>query len=217
MKNGDKIQFKDANNGRLYTGRIVKKYADRLLVRLFRGSVVITEDQIICEKAAPAKPVAPTAAEYKLFASTVFEMAVRWRDNWTSIVSGKKLPKRDYDACHGGHYKSRGFWGTRLFPKNCHAITKDENNKMHLGDVSVIEKYRAYMVYTYGPDILNEIEDMAAQPQKLSVSFLQDSCREAYAYLNSFCDADKELKWRIDKWRKSEREKMYRVKDFLCL
>lgn len=227
MKIGDKVQFKynpehEQHNdfltpGRLYTGRLVKQYGDRVVVRLLRGTVFITKGDIIPGKPVFKKPTAPTPAEYKLFSDTVFEMAVRWRDGWTSVISGKRFQKRDYAGLHGGHYKERGFWGSRHYPQNCFAITQGENHAMSRGCVSTIGKYRDFLVKKFGSAVLDEIEQKSKESPKLTVPYLKEDCEFCYDYLNNFCDANAELKLRVDKWPKAKRDKIYKVKEYLCL
>lgn len=232
MRQGDKIRFRMPENSKyasshftpkkIYSGSVGKQLGDRLIVRMVGGfQICISKDDIVenvSEHPTIEKTKAPTNSDYKLFSDTCFEMAVRWRDNWTSIISGKVFKKRDYEGLHGGHFIERGKWATRHLPENVHAITSGENFAMSRGCVKTITAYDGFMKKTYGEKFVEELKEMAQKKfPRVTVSFLKDDAVHSYNYLNQFCDAEKELEFRIKKWPKTKTEKIMKVKEYLKL
>lgn len=121
----------------------------------------------------PKKVRSFTSAEYKLFSDQCFEVAVRYRDKWTSVISGKKFLEYDWNGLNGGHYIGRGNWPTRHLPMNCHAITKNENRAMAQGDASVWEAYRTFLIKTYGQQMYDEMMALQKTYVRLTMPLLK--------------------------------------------
>lgn len=215
-----KIKFKAPGNtrftkaGRIYTG-VAFNDGDKIRVHTIRGTVTISKSDIVEKVKKETKTTAPTSAEYKLFSDTCFETAIRWRDGWKSVISGKQFKPGEYDKLHAGHFLSRLNWGSRHRGLNCHAITQGENYAMSRGDVRTINKYANFLEKTYGDNVLSELDEMAMQPVKLSISFLQEDCRYCWEYLNLYVDANKELANRIASWPTKKKNAINKVKEYL--
>lgn len=130
------------------------------------------------------KPKAPTASDYKNFADLCFEVAVRYRDNWESVISGKKFDEGDWNGLQAGHGVSRQYWASRHNPLNCHAITSGENYQMSLGNPKTIAKYWAYVVREYGQDEADALLEAKPEPIKKSIGYLLEDCAKCYCFLD---------------------------------
>ena len=170
------------------------------------------------EKPKVKKEKAPTASDYKNFSDLCFEVAIRYRDNWQSVISGKKFEEGDWNGLQAGHGVSRQHWATRHNALNCHAITSGENFHMSIGTTTIIAKYWAYVTAKYGQVIVEALVNGNHQPQKLSISYLKEDCRRQYEFLKKtldtyltlktkkFVSADPDyyIKWRCEKYPKAK-------------
>lgn len=232
MRVGEKCIFtvaRDMFNGKIkaghrYTG---KNWIDGWVVYKTFHLKAKTIEPI--KKTTVKKAKAPTASDYKAFGDTAFELAVRYRDNWQSVISGKKFEEGDWNGLQAGHGVSRQHWATRHNPLNCHAITSGENFHMSIGTTTIIAKYWAYVTTKYGQVIVEALVNGNHQPQKLSISYLKEDCRRQYEFLKKtldthltlktkkFVSADPAyyIKWRCEKYPKKKAEGVLKVLDLI--
>lgn len=177
------------------------------------------------KKPTVKKEKAPTASDYKNFSDLCFEVAIRYRDNWQSVISGKKFEEGDWNGLQAGHGVSRQHWVTRHNPMNCHAITSGENFHMSIGTTTIIAKYWAYVTAKYGQVIVEALVNGNHQTQKLSISYLKEDCRRQYEFLKktldtyltlktkNFVSADPTyyIKWRCEKYPKVKADGVLKV------
>lgn len=177
------------------------------------------------QKPAVKKEKAPTASDYKNFGDVAFEMAIRFRDNWTSVISGQKFEEGDWNGLQAGHGVSRQHWATRHNPLNCHAITSGENFHMSLGTTTTIAKYWAYVAKKYGQDVVDNLINGDHPTPKLSISYLKEDCVKQYYFLYAMVtgylirkktklvevDPDYYIKWRCEKFTKAKTDGIMKV------
>ena len=229
MRVGEKCKFVLSKNmyalkaGRKYTGI----YAGEDRVRYQRFLLVTQE--IIPIKKTVKKEKAPTASDYKKFGDICFECGIRYRDNWTSIISGKRFVEGDWNGLQAGHGVSRQHWATRHDPMNCHAITSGENFHMSLGTTSTIAKYWRYVSKKYGQKVVDRLLDNEPESPKLTISYLKEDCKKQYEFL---CDCIIQylrtnrlfeshvcpsgyVKWRCENLPKKQAEGVLKVLDLI--
>lgn len=226
MRVGEKCKFVLSENmyalkaGRKYTG--IYAGGDRVRYQRF---MLVPEEIIPIKKPVVKKEKAPTASDYKNFGDMAFEMAIRFRDNWTSVISGQKFEEGDWNGLQAGHGVSRQHWATRHNPLNCHAITSGQNFHMSIGTTTIIAKYWAYVTAKYGQVIVEALVNGNHQPQKLSISYLKEDCRRQYEFLKktldtyltlktkTFVSADPDyyIKWRCEKFTKKKTDGIMKV------
>lgn len=189
MRIGERCVFtvdKDMFGGKIKAGhKYVGKCAGDLVV-LYRNYRINVKSIKKAEKTPVIKEKAPTASDYKNFADLCFEVGVRYRDNWTSVISGKKFEEGDWNGLQAGHGCSRQYWDTRHVPVNCHAITSGENYQMSLGNATTIMKYWTYVANKYGQHVVDSLVNMKHENTKLSISYLKGDCKYQYDWL-FFC------------------------------
>lgn len=98
-----------------------------------------------------------------------FQMWVRYRDNWTCVVCGKKVNPDMPGAkneMHAGHYISRKYKSLLLDPKNVHAQCKVCNGYQNW--VGMDPRYTKYMVAKYGPEILDYLYQKQHEIKQIS-------------------------------------------------
>lgn len=228
MKFGEKCIFTVAQDmfdgkikaGHKYTGKF---WRDKWVK--YRTFTVKAKTIESVEKPKVKKEKAPTASDYKNFGDVAFEMAIRFRDNWTSIISGQKFEEGDWNGLQAGHGVSRQHWATRHNPLNCHAITSGENFHMSLGTTTTIAKYWAYVAKKYGQDVVDDLINGDHTTPKLSISYLKEDCIRQYEFLQNilniyltyknkvFVEADPDyyIKWRCEKFTKKKTEGIMKV------
>ena len=232
MRIGEKCVFivdKDMFGGKIKAGhKYVGKCAGDMLVS-YRNCLVQVKSIKKVEKSPIKKEKAPTASDYKDFGDLCFEVAIRYRDNWTSVISGKKFEEGDWNGLQAGHGCSRTYWDTRHNPMNCHAITSGENYQMSLGNATTIAKYWAAVSMLYGTDISDKLIFWNHKSTKLSISYLKDDCRIQYEFLkntlNTYLtlktkkfvsvDPDYYIKWRCEKYPKTKADGVLKVLDLI--
>lgn len=232
MRKGEKCIFtvaEDMFDGRLKKGRrYTGKYWLPTLVYYRNWHVPVATVEPI-KKTTVKKEKAPTASDYKNFSDLCFEVAIRYRDNWQSVISGKKFEEGDWNGLQAGHGVSRQHWATRHNPLNCHAITSGENFHMSIGMTTIIAKYWAYITAKYGQVIVEALVNGNHQPQKLSISYLKEDCRKQYEFLKKtldtyltlktkkFVSADPVyyIKWRCEKYPKAKANGVLKVLDLI--
>lgn len=229
MRIGEKCKFILNENmyalkaGRKYTGT----YAGGDRVR-YQRFILIPEEIIPIQKPVVVKEKAPTTSDYKNFSDLCFECGVRYRDGWTSVISGKKFKEGDWNGLQAGHGVSRQYWGTRHNPLNCHAITSGENYAMSLGNAQTIIKYWNYVAQAYGQEAVDTLINCEHTPVKLSVSVLQQECKLTYDFLTvcilqwlvsqnkitevgQIPNTDYYIKWRCEKLPKKKADGIMKV------
>lgn len=211
--------------GKLKAGhKYVGKCAGDMLVS-YRNCIINVKSIKKIEKTTVKKEKAPTASDYKNFGDLCFEVGVRYRDNWRSVISGKQFEEGDWNGLQAGHGCSRQYWDTRHVPVNCHAITSGENYQMSLGNSATILRYWDYVSKEYGPDIMNSLVTMKHDTTKLSIGYLKEDCKKQYLFLQYwvskyltkktklFVTADPEyyVKWRCENLPKAKTDGILKV------
>lgn len=100
-----------------------------------------------------------------------FQMWVRYRDNWTCVVCGKKVNPDAQGAkneMHAGHYISRKYKSLLLDPINVHAQCKVCNGYQNW--VGIDPRYTKFMIDKYGKDVLNYLYQKQHEIKKISNS-----------------------------------------------
>lgn len=228
MRIGEKCIFtvdKDMFGGKIKAGhKYVGKCAGDLVV-LYRNCRINVKSIKKAEKTPVIKEKAPTASDYKNFSDLCFECAVRYRDNWTSVISGQKFEEGDWNGLQAGHGVSRQHWATRHNPLNCHAITSGQNFHMSIGTTTTIAKYWAYVAKIYGQDVVDDLINGNHPTPKLSISYLKEDCIRQYEFLKNtlntyltlktktFVSADPDyyIKWRCKKFPKAKTDGIMKV------
>lgn len=228
MRVGEKCIFtvdKDMFGGKIKAGhKYVGKCAGDLVV-LYCNYRINVKSIKKAEKTPVIKEKAPTASDYKNFGDLCFEVAIRYRDNWTSVISGKKFEEGDWNGLQAGHGVSRQHWATRHNPLNCHAITSGENFHMSIGTTTIIAKYWAYVSRMYGQDVVDGLINETRPTPKLSISYLKEDCIRQYDFLkntlNTYltlktktfvaADPDYYIKWRCEKFPKAKTDGIMKV------
>ena len=190
MRIGERCVFtvdKDMFGGKIKAGhKYVGKCAGDLVV-LYRNYRINVKSIKKAEKTPVVKKEkAPTASDYKNCSDMLFEMGVRYRDNWTSIISGKKFEEYDWNGLQAGHGCSRQYWDTRHTPVNCHAITSGENYAMSIGNSQIIMKYWEYVAKTCGEFYAKTLINMKHEPMKLNIGYLKEDCVFCYDFFKSW-------------------------------
>lgn len=228
MRIGEKCIFtvdKDMFGGKIKAGhKYVGKCAGDLVV-LYRNYRINVKSIKKAEKMPVIKEKAPNTSDYKNFSDVAFEMAIRYRDNWTSVISGQKFEEGDWNGLQAGHGVSRQHWATRHNPLNCHAITSGENFHMSLGTTTTIAKYWAYVAKKYGQDVVDDLINGNHPTPKLSISYLKEDCIKQYYFLYSMVtgyllrkktklvevNPDYYIKWRCEKFSKTKTDGIMKV------
>lgn len=107
----------------------------------------------------------------------VFQMVIRYRDNFTCITCGRKFPKGEKTELHAGHYIGRGIYATRWDEENVNAQCAACNLKQSLADVEVIHRYEAALKLKYGDDVIDRLFQKKHAPFKVSRAFLEDNIK----------------------------------------
>lgn len=228
MRIGEKCTFtvdKDMFGGKIKAGhKYMGKCAGDMLVS-YRNCLIQVKSIKKVEKSPVKKEKAPTASDYKNFGDVAFEMAIRFRDNWTSVISGQKFEEGDWNGLQAGHGVSRQHWATRHNPLNCHAITSGQNFHMSIGTTTIIAKYWAYVAKKYGQDVVDNLINGDHTTPKLSISYLKEDCINQYEFLQNVlsryltyktktfvsADPDYYIKWRCEKFSKAKTDGIMKV------
>ena len=226
MRQGEKCVFtvsEDMFNGKLKKGhRYIGKYWLPTLVYYRNWHVPVATVEPI-KKPTVKKEKAPTASDYKAFGDTAFELAIRYRDNWQSVISGKKFEEGDWNGLQAGHGVSRQHWATRHDALNCHAITSGENFHMSIGTTTIIAKYWAYVTAKYGQNSVQKLINDNHETPKLSISYLKEDCKDCFCFLfqalalysakngTKLRAASDVIKWRCEKYPKKKADGVLKV------
>lgn len=87
----------------------------------------------------------------------VFQMYIRYRDNWTCISCGCKYPVGDKLNFHAGHYIGRGSYATRWDEENVNGQCKICNGKQNWGDMETIYKYTMNLKSKYDSSVIDRL------------------------------------------------------------
>ena len=220
MRVGEKCIFtvdKDMFGGKIKAGhKYVGKCAGDLVV-LYRNYRINVKSIKKAEKTPVVKKEkAPTASDYKNFADTAFETAVRFRDKFTSVISGRKFPEGTWNELQAGHGITRQHWATRHNPCNCHAITSGENFHMSLGTTTIIAKYWSYVAKKYGQHTVDVLINGDHPTPKLSISYLKEDCLWCYDFLKSCTKGNAKtpaeiIRWRIESYPKTKAKSVLKI------
>lgn len=107
-------------------------------------------------------------------ADDVFQMAMRWRDDFTCITCGTKFPKGERTRLHAGHYIGRGCLSTRWDEENVNAQCAACNLKQSLADVEIIHRYEVALRAKYGDGVLDRLFAKKHQTLKVTRPFLEE-------------------------------------------
>lgn len=192
MRQGEKCVFTlDATyfGGKLkprhrYKGSYAGVYQDDDWV-VYHGAKLRAKTVEPIKKTVVKKEKAPTASDYKKFADVAFEVGVRFRDGWCSVISGQKFEEGDWNGLQAGHGVSRQHWATRHNPLNCHAITSGQNFHMSLGTTKTIAQYWAYVAKKYGQNVVDDLLNNEKPSPKLTISYLKEDCKKQYDFLHN--------------------------------
>lgn len=219
MRQGEKCVFtvsEDMFNGKLKKGhRYIGKYWLPTLVYYRNWHVPVATVEPI-KKPTVKKEKAPTASDYKAFSDTAFETAIRYRDKFTSVISGQKFPEGTWNELQAGHGITRQHWATRHNPVNCHAITSGQNFHMSIGTTSVIAKYWSYVTKKYGQHTVDNLINGDHPTPKLSISYLKEDCLWCYDFLKSCTKGNAKtpaeiIRWRIESYPKTKAKSVLKI------
>lgn len=219
MRQGEKCVFtvsEDMFNGKLKKGhRYIGKYWLPTLVYYRNWHVPVATVEPI-KKPTVKKEKAPTASDYKAFSDTAFETAIRYRDKFTSVISGQKFPEGTWNELQAGHGITRQHWATRHNPVNCHAITSGQNFHMSIGTTSVIAKYWSYVAKKYGQHTVDNLINGDHPTPKLSISYLKEDCLWCYDFLKSCTKGNAKtpaeiIRWRIESYPKTKAKSVLKI------
>lgn len=107
----------------------------------------------------------------------VFQMCIRYRDNFTCITCGKKFPRGERTNLHAGHYISRGIYATRWDEFNVAGQCSGCNLKQSHADVEVIHRFEEQLKLRYGDDVIDKLLEKKHQIFKLDRGWLEDNIK----------------------------------------
>lgn len=105
----------------------------------------------------------------------VFQMVIRYRDNFTCITCGKKFPKGERKECHAGHFITRGVYATRWDEENVNCQCASCNLKQSLADVEVINRYAQALELKYGKGTVDRLFQKKHSIFKLNRAWLEEN------------------------------------------
>lgn len=104
----------------------------------------------------------------------VFQMWIRYRDDFTCITCDRKFERGERVLLHAGHYVSRKIYATRWDERNVNAQCASCNLKQSLADVEVIHRYEVALRAKYGANIIDELLEKKHEPFKLDRGLLEE-------------------------------------------
>lgn len=121
----------------------------------------------------------------------VFQMCIRYRDNFTCITCGKKFPVGERTQLHAGHFIGRGHYATRWDEENVNAQCQSDNLKQSLADVEIIHNYAKALEWKYGKGTVDRLMRKKHQPFKVTRAFLEENIE---LYTNQLKEYEKCIK-----------------------
>ena len=104
----------------------------------------------------------------------VFQMCIRYRDNFTCITCGRKFPRGERTQCHAGHYISRGVYSTRWDEENVNCQCAGCNLRQSRGDAEIWHKYETELALKYGLDTVDRLIQKKHEVFKLNRVWLEE-------------------------------------------
>lgn len=105
----------------------------------------------------------------------VFQMCIRYRDDFTCITCGKKFPRGERTQCHAGHFISRGVYATRWDEENVNCQCAGCNLKQSLADTETITRYAKELELKYGAGTVDRLIQKKHSVFKLNRGWLEDN------------------------------------------
>lgn len=105
----------------------------------------------------------------------VFQMWIRYRDNWTCCCCHTHIPAQSEGAkakMHAGHYVGRGVLSLRWDPKNVHAQCATCNLQQNYYGVD--PRYTKLLLVKYGSEILDYLNEKKHQQVKYTCAELEE-------------------------------------------
>lgn len=107
----------------------------------------------------------------------LFQMCIRYRDNFTCITCNKKYPVGERTNLHAGHYISRGNYSTRWEEDNCNAQCSGCNLRQSRGDAEIWHEYEKQLELKYGKGTVERLLQKKHQVIKVNKAFLEDNIK----------------------------------------
>lgn len=107
----------------------------------------------------------------------VFQMCIRYRDNFTCITCSKKFPSGERTQCHAGHYISRGIYSTRWDEENVNCQCAGCNLRQSRGDAEIWHKYEKELELKYGKGTVERLLQKKHEVFKLNRVWLEDNIK----------------------------------------
>ena len=108
-------------------------------------------------------------------AINAFQTFVKYRDNWTCVVCGKKVninDSKERQQMNAGHFLSRKFTELTLDPKNCYAQCASCNLKQDI--FGLHPSFMIYVIEHNGPQILTYFEKHLETKTNESVEYWKE-------------------------------------------
>lgn len=115
----------------------------------------------------------------------VFQMYIRYRDNFTCISCGCKYLVGDKLNFHAGHYISRGIYATRWDEENVNGQCRVCNGKQNWGDMETIYRYTMNIKQKYDSQVVDRLLQKKHSVFKLNRGFLVDNILLYYKELKN--------------------------------
>ena len=87
----------------------------------------------------------------------VFQMYIRYRDNFKCITCGAQYPWGERTKLHAGHFISRGIYATRWDEQNVNAQCAGCNLMQSLPDVEIIHNYEVALEAKFGKGTVDRL------------------------------------------------------------
>lgn len=95
--------------------------------------------------------------DFKKFCDTVFMCYIRFRDNWTCGLTGKKFDVGDFSKYQACHFIPKSRLAGRYLPENCHGQSAWCNYQEALGNPVWVARYTDFMTEKYGKEVVNRL------------------------------------------------------------
>jgi uncharacterized alpha-E superfamily protein len=123
----------------------------------------------------PKRKKLPSIAKLRESCAVLLQRLVRLKaadlDGYASCVTCGK--REHWKALQGGHFIERGKHATLLVEENVHPQCEYDNH-WGMKKVSVVLKYRAYMVDMYGEDFVLDLEWQSKAVAKFTRQYLEE-------------------------------------------